>query len=211
MNSQEYYDQIKGWFDNDIINHKMKIMQDNGLFRHIRFAVPGTSIQYFNLTTFPHHLCISGDMGTFVFSRVEDMFRFFRNDRMVINPSYWGEKLQSISTNGGYKKFNIDEFKESVEQWFVEFRDCLDDGELADKVWADIKYSVLTDNDDGDGWVAMRGAIDYVYDDYENDIKIENIFQDFWEQSCTRYSINYIWCLHAIVYGINKYDEFKGK
>ena len=210
MTSKEYYEQIKRWFDNDILNHKMKIMQDDGLFRHIRFAVPGTSIQYFNLTTFPHYLCISGDMGTFVFSRVEDMFRFFRNDRMTINPSYWGEKLQSISTNGGYEKFSVEEFQIDVEELALEWCHDFDDEKLAKKVMADIKETVVDRaNDDGEGWEAMRAAIEYKYVDIDDDIEIEGMFQNFGEVGCNRYSVNYIWCLWAIIHGIKMYDEFK--
>lgn len=213
MNSKEHYDQIKEWFDEEILEHQMNILHDEGVYRHIRFNKPGDSTHLFNLTTFPNHLCISGDMGTFVFSRVEDMFRFFRNERDVINPSYWGEKLQSISTYGGYEKFNKDVFNEEVEQWFADYRENFDDEKLADKIWADIKEKVIDrEGDDSFGWEDMRSAIDYVYiDDDDSDIRVENIFQDFWEHSCTRYEQNYIWCLWAIVHGIKMYDELKSE
>ncbi len=211
MTSKEFYDQIKEWFDNDILEHEMTVFLDEDVYRHIRFNKPGTGIQLFNLTTFPDHLCISGDMGTYVFSRVEDMFRFFRNGKMGINPSYWGEKLKSISTYGGYEKFNVDDFKESIEERFAVYRDYLDDEELADKIWADIKANVIDyANDDGDGFIAMSSAHEYKYEDRIEDIEIRDIFQDFWEHPCTRYEQNYIWCLHAIVYGINEYDKIKG-
>ena len=212
MNSKEEYDQIKKYFDKEIADHVMTIHQDSGLYRHIRFAKPGTGIYHFCLTTFPGHLCISGDMGAFVFSRVEDMFSFFRSPGMSqgINPSYWGEKLKSISTNGGYEKFDVDEFKENVEEWFASFREDLDNEELADKIWADIKARVVDPaTTDGDGWEAMQSAIYYEYDDMVADIQVRNIFQDFWEHSCTRYNHNYIWCLWAIVHGIKMYDEAK--
>jgi len=210
MTCKEYYDQIKERFDKEIVEHEMTIHQDRGLYRHIVFAVPGTNIYHFNLTTFPNYLIISGDMGTYAFSRVEDMFRFFRNERICINPSYWGEKLKSISTNGGYEKFNVDEFKQGVEESFEAYREYLDDKELADKIWADIKMTVIDPaNDDGAGWVAMQSAIEYRYEDILADINIGNIFQDFWEHSCNRFDYNYIWCLWAIVHGIKMYDEFK--
>ena len=223
MNSKEYYDQVKKWFDIEIVDHEMRIHLDDGLYRHIRYQKPGTGVQYFNLTTFPHHLCISGDMGTYVFSRVEDMFGFFRDPGMSkgINLGYWGEKLKSVSTFGGYEKFNVEEFKECVETRFIEYRDYLDDGDLADKIWAGIKATVVDPaNDDGDGWVAMQSAIEYKYQEEDDRtfkdvleskkvIEIENIFQDFGETGCNRYEHNYIWCLWAIVHGIKMYDEFK--
>jgi len=210
LNSKEYYYQIKKWFDKEIPDHEMKIHLDNGLYRHIHYQKPGTGVQYFSITTFPHHLCISGDMGTYVFSRVEDMFKFFRNDGNIINPSYWGEKLKSISTFGGYEKFNVDEFKEQVEFSFNGFREDIDDSELADKIWADIKARVVDPaNDDGDGWETMRSAMEYKYVDIDDGTEIGNIFQDFGETGCNRYTHNYIWCLWAIVHAIKMYDEFK--
>ena len=208
MTSKEYYDQIKEYFDKEILGHEMTILHDDGVYRHIRFNQPGSSIHLFNLTTFPNHLCFSGDMGTFVFSRVEDMFRFFRNDRDAISPSYWGEKLQSISTYGGYEKFNEDVFKETVEEWFCSYRDNFDDVELADKIWSDIKGRIINRaSDEGDGIFSMQAVYDYVYEDDDEDIEIRDIFQDFWEHSCTRYEQNYIWCLWAILHGIKMYDK----
>lgn len=50
------------------------------------------------------YLCYTGDMGTYVFQRLTDMFEFFRTDReykkrnggkLAVNLSYWGEKLQA--------------------------------------------------------------------------------------------------------------------
>lgn len=210
MTSKEYYDQIKQRFDRDILEHEMTILQDESVYRHLRFMKSGTTIQYFNLTTFPNHLCISGDMGTFVFSRVEDMFRFFRNDRGAINPSYWGEKLQSISTNGGYEKFNVDDFKENIKERFDQYRESLEDEDLAGKIWDDIKATFYDyANNDGDGFNAMSDAYGYRYRDILENIDIPDIFQNFHEVSNSRYEINYIWCLWAIVHGIKRYDKFK--
>ena len=216
MSSKEQYDQVKEWFDKDILEHEMTIQHDDGLFRHIRFAKPGTGIDYFNLTTFPNHLCISGDRGTYVFSRVEDMFRFFRNDRNTINPSYWGEKLESLSRLGGYKRFSVEEFQEQVTDWFKQYRYDAEDKELMDKIWADIKGRVIGPaNDEGWGWEAMRSVLEYKYEEKYDDgfpvpdgIEVKNIFDDFGEHECSRYEGNYLWCLWAIIHGIKMYDEY---
>jgi hypothetical protein len=91
-------------FIKDVSQHKMQILRDDGLYRHIRFKRENTSCYYFDLITWPGALCYTGDMGTFVFSRIPDMFEFFRTDGekgadLRINPGYWSEKL--LAVDGG--------------------------------------------------------------------------------------------------------------
>ena len=59
----------------DVAKHKMTVRLDNGLYRHLLFRQPDTSNLWFEIVTWPHCLTIHGDMGTWSFSRVEDMFR----------------------------------------------------------------------------------------------------------------------------------------
>lgn len=67
-------------FLNDVKNHELTIHKDDGVYRHITLRNSETNAFYFNVTTFPNYLVITGDMGSLTFSRVEDMFMFFRND-----------------------------------------------------------------------------------------------------------------------------------
>lgn len=96
-------------FLNDIKDHEMTIVKNDGVFRHVQFRKPGTNCYMFHLTTWPGHLCISGDMGTAVFSRITDMFEFFyepedrRENGLFINPGYWSEKLQGFSSSNRYR------------------------------------------------------------------------------------------------------------
>ena len=102
-------------FLKDVSDHQMAVILDDETNRHIRFRKPGTICYGFDLITWPGHLCIAGDCGTYVFSHIKDMFGFFRagdwwgkkerKETLFINPVYWGEKLRSIGTNAGYKEF----------------------------------------------------------------------------------------------------------
>ena len=92
-------------FLKDVSKHTMVVELDQGNHRSIFFGQPGTSNQHFCINTWRGHLCISGDMGCFVFSRTDDMFSFFRDEVLIIHESYWGEKLQAVSLHGGYKKY----------------------------------------------------------------------------------------------------------
>ena len=118
-------------FLDDVKGHKLTILRDNGVDRHIRFKRPNGSCYWFDIITYPGRLIIDGDCGTYVFARIEDMFEFFRmrdNDYnknpngLSINPSYWGEKLRSVSNRGygkgAIKNFSSDKFDRKVKEYF---------------------------------------------------------------------------------------------
>ena len=101
-------------FLDDVKNHELTIHQNNGVYRHLTFSKIGDCHQCFNITTFPDHLVITGDMGTLVFSRLHDMFNFFRSDDLRINPDYWAEKIQSTTHEAqiaSYSKFDLEQAK----------------------------------------------------------------------------------------------------
>ena len=80
-------------FERDIGKHEMQIIRDDGVFRHVRFKRPDTICMYFDLITWPGCLCYTGDMGTYVFQRLEDMFVFFRRypdyEQGNMSMGYW--------------------------------------------------------------------------------------------------------------------------
>lgn len=94
-------------FADDTQHHRMTVMLDQGLYRHLRFVRPGRSEYWFTLTAYPGALVVDGDMGTWVFRRLPDMFEFFRTDSGRINPGYWAEKLTAMP-EGGYAEYSQD-------------------------------------------------------------------------------------------------------
>ncbi len=89
----------------------MTIHLDQGIHRHLEFSHNGSSIFQFHITTWPKYLAISGDMGSFVFTRTEDMFQFFRHDK--INPSYWAEKCEAGKT----EEWSQESFMEAIDSY----------------------------------------------------------------------------------------------
>ena len=81
-------------FLRDVDHHNMSVMHESGVYRHLRFRQPDTGNMWFDLVTWPGFLTISGDMGTWTFARLPDMFEFFRDSKLRINCDYWAEKLQ---------------------------------------------------------------------------------------------------------------------
>jgi len=187
-------------------DHQMKVLRDNGVERHIQFRCNGRYFESFELITWPGHLMITGDYGTYVFCRIEDMFAFFRTDgskvRLPINPRYWGEKLLSVCKLGGFMEFSEERFKSNVIDMIKQQFDG-EDAERESEVIADVEESIFPITDDG-----MVRACDAVIE-----YKHENGFQfiDAWDWvgGCNDYTYHYIWCLYAIVWGIQQYDKSK--
>ncbi|WP_447877544.1 hypothetical protein [Serratia fonticola] len=201
-------------FKHDTRNHSMSVENDNGVFRHLHFSRSNSSFYHFTLTTWPGHLCIGGDMGTYVFRRVHDMFNFFRMDHRcyqhgddpVINTGYWAEKLQ---TGGGhrrevYTEWSSDAFEAQVQELHDQWLDDFDPDDYegdAETVKARVKEEIDELKSNGeDEWSAVAALRDFYCEHISMD--------DFWESgNCRITSFHYLWCLYAIVWGIQLYDR----
>lgn len=209
-------------FLNDVNDHTMTIIRDERHYRHIRFRRGASYIYGFDLITWPGYLCIVGDCGTYVFQRLNDMFEFFRMDdndfnkaaagHLSINPDYWGEKLQSIDTNTGYREFDEDRFRERVTDHFTDYWKDNDYPDAKAQCWTEIEEYVLSRTDEGENFAySAVHEFSFRYNDFEKPPYSRTLyFQDFFDGGGTdRFTFHYIWCLYAIVWGIKVYDEAK--
>ena len=187
-------EQFRDQFDKDVAKHEVKILHNDGIYRHLSCGIPGSSDMRFGITTWPGYLAITGDMGDFVFARTNDMFEFFRCDR--IRPNYWSEKCCSSSVfGGGIKRFSVDKFRRNVIEHAIDVEDVEAKEELPENVREDIQELLSADNEHE--CVAKM-----------NGFSSDNIeFADFWECDCEEFTHRYLWCCHAIVWAIAKFDE----
>ncbi|KAB2347294.1 hypothetical protein [Actinomadura rudentiformis] len=101
--------------------HQMTVLHDDGHYRHLRFKpAAGHSFYWFDLVTIPHALIFRGDGTSFVFSRIEDMFAFFRGSSHNggINATYWAEKL--TSDRDSVMTYDADLFELTVKEHAVQ-------------------------------------------------------------------------------------------
>ena len=184
-------ERVEVWFPRDIAGHTMTVRLDSGLHRDLYFSNNGSSNQAFALTTWPGYLCFSGDMGTFVFRRLDDMFQFFRGVR--INPHYWCEKLESVCRTDGAEEFDCDKFigrlREIVTEQFE------NEPERMAEILADMDNESCAGDDES---TVRRTWNNFEYGDFS--------FTDLWEVSGKVYTIRFLWCCHAIQWGIQQYD-----
>jgi len=244
-------------FARDVANHKLTVLRDEGLYRHLRFKAPDGSTYWFDLITWPGYLTITGDMGTYVFARTQDMFEFFRSHRSTgfpINPGYWAEKIRAADQNTAPRAHSeetvveslVDRFVQAIgprgqEEWGEDDPDraehlarvlgdlVLDherDGSLAFKetTYAAIRLAAQdlhtprptywTDTRALAYWDACRKADPRdnpamisrrLYQPAEDTSPLETL-DDAWELRTEDYTVQYLWCCHAILWGIRKYD-----
>ena len=185
-------------FLRDVKNHTVKIIKDDGLYRHIECSNNTDWNQHFSIVTWPGYLAYFGDMGDYMFSRVDDMFSFFRNDKMEINTNYWAEKVKSESVFGnGIREFSVKAFRENVLSYIRDSLELDENQEIPEDIMDEI-YSLLHAEDEYECVAAMR--------DFSSD-KIE--FIDFWEMPYNRKTLHFVWCCYALVWAINEYDKLK--
>lgn len=195
-------------FEAEIAEHVMTVIRDDGEYRHLRFSRPNTRAMSFDLLTWPGHLCYTGDMGTYVFSRVRDMFEFFRSpkaDWRDINLSYWAEKVLA-SDRDGIKEFSDEIFAQNVWEALNESLDGLLSHDLTPEQVAqireDVELDVINEAECNGESAGIRAAMDFQYESVD-------LFTDFWEVDSSTYTHRYTWCCHAIVWGIAQYDAAK--
>lgn len=202
-------------FLKDVASHVMETLHDDGSHRHIRFRRPGTMCMHFDLITWPGYLCYCGDMGTFVFSRLDDMFEFFRTKRhdgqLRINLSYWSEKLRAVDGNrmsGSAMVFDEERYIQVVKEQLVtwmreECKNAEERRELREHVEEKLLGVGLFGSIPGSSEEAVRMASDFIEKVGEKTYR----FIDFWDHRLETYSYFFIWCCYALAWGIQKYDE----
>lgn len=194
-------------FADEGANHAMEIVLDDGLHRHLRFrgqvwcpplAQPQNSgHMWFDLITVPGTLIFQGDGQSYVFSRIEDMFEFFRGKIRLIDPHYWAEKLTSCSREDA-KSYDEALFKRLVTEHVEENIEygCAPEG-LAEAV----REQVL-----GDSSIYYEAGAREVLECFQHG---DYSFPDVWEWDFRSYDWWFLWACHAIVWGIALYDADK--
>ena len=187
----DYYAQSRRRFLAEVGDHVMTVLHDDGLYRHIRFAKPGTGIYRFDLVTWPGHLSITGDLESFTFRRVEDMFDFFASGA-DINPGYWGEK---VIAGRPIRVFDEDTFARSVTDTFM-YRRGDYEGEAAN-IWRELRREMLDER--------------HILGEHELRYRLANFdafgfrFYDVYDMAFDEYDVHYLRACQAIRWGIAKY------
>ena len=184
----------------EVAKHQMTVELNQGLHRNLKFGQPTNSNMWFGLATWPGYLTIYGDMGTWTFRRLDDMFRFFRDEELKINPSYWAEKIKGGNRDGSdsAKVFEEEEFRERLFEQ-LEHHYGFDGDKLKE-----IREALEEDLDSCGGGEHFLMNAAYEFSHGERGDKFH--FDPCELPSGKVYSYHFIWCLYAIVWGIQQFD-----
>lgn len=198
MKYKEFLREVKG--------HEMRILQDDGVRRHLRFATPGTFCMAFDIITWPGYLCYTGDVGTYVFSRVPDMLEFFRGEPGTANPEYWAEKCEAADRTCGIRHFSDAVWRQVITD---RVRDFIKDNRLSRSEASDLRRQVrdevlCTDTPEYDGLGLASGF--RWYDDGDH---AREVFTDIYEHNFSEMTRRYLWCCFALRWAVAQYDAAK--
>ncbi|MDK1683507.1 hypothetical protein [Acinetobacter terrestris] len=194
-----------------VASHELTVNLDQGVFRDLTIMKPNSVDMHYHITTRPGYLMFTGDMGSFVFTRLPDMFNFFRdNDGYDINPGYWGEKLEAVDSRAGAKEFSPDEAKQILTEYLQDHLEGLDSGDY-DKDQSDTEESKeaiqelieIAEGDQHEFYEQLRN--------WDSDDAGGLDMDCWWEWDFNDYTGRYIWCCYAIVHAIKLYDAQKNK
>jgi hypothetical protein len=221
MKSRDLEYDVARMFAADVAEHRMIVALDHGLHRHLVFQRRRHSWNgHFELITAPGSLTITGDRGAHVFRRDTDMFAFFRGYRYGygINASYWAEKLP--------------DYGRSVQVYSqAAFEQHLD--ELLDDLAAEYRYELLEWRAEVNEYGAdaagdkpqmperLREARELIADarhygnlsyregadELRHELERAEAASDTWEWNVEDYDFSFLWCLHAIAWGVRQYDD----
>jgi hypothetical protein len=193
---------IKEHFNRDVASHTLEVIRHDGVHRHLRFRRAGGGYTCgFDVITWPGTLCIHGDCGTYVFSRLNDMFEFFRSSGNRINPGYWAEKIEAQDRTGGVTEWDDASFRQAVVERFREWWRGRDDFAARRECWQEVREEVLGCADSEHEAMAAAYAFSFSWPG-GRDFR----FEEAYELAGERYTRRYLWNCRAIVWTIQQFD-----
>lgn len=202
-------------FARDAEGHELHILQDDGLYRHLKVTRTRGSFAWFELITWPGKLAFVGNGCSFVFSRLDDMFQFFRSPGgFCINPSYWSEKL--VNGQDAAESYSSKLFHEQANEALAEAEERYPGVTAAWKTHLDEMYDVEFEENARDAIRDFSFLPEPPPRPERRDFVPEPVarrepfrFVDTWEWDLKDYDGWFLWACHAIVWAIGQYDEAK--
>lgn len=204
----------------DTAFHQLEIIRDDGLYRHLRMKQPGTSCYYFDIVTWPGYLTVTGDMGTWTFSRIADMFDFFGPWEGGINTGYWSEKLEAGAGCSACellaKEYDHEAFCRSLKESMEDYLEDSEDDQPEDEDWDD-----EDDTPDSDNAKVREAVRELCRGEFSNEWEAyQAVYEADWPERWSAWDIcdgltfktytsHFRWILFAITWAIAKYHNTK--
>lgn len=177
--------QLAVLFDQDTDKHLLTVLHDQGHYRHLRWAAPGTGINAVEISTIPGTLFVTGDMGSFTFHRhgTSDLLTsgFFNRGA---NYGYWASKCEAADTRVGLREFSAGVLKATVESYISDWADDIDDPAALRE---EAEYILYAD--------CVEDAYSRLAEFNHNGLH----FDDIDESSVTEFTVQFRWICRALM------------
>ncbi|KYK14220.1 MULTISPECIES: hypothetical protein [Streptomyces] len=197
ISSQTPYADVAQRFARDTASHRMHVLHEDGLYRHLRFRNPDADGRApFDLITWPYNLVVkSGWTFHFDIDATPDMFVLFRRTAFPgeINPGYWAEKVRAGREE--IEGFDPNLFEQQVKRYVVH---SIRDGEAPRGIGAEVTREIFEMGDIFDERSAWQALADFRYEGWD--------FGDLSEWDFTDYTPGFLHSCRAIRRGIDLYD-----
>jgi len=196
-------------FASDTTNHTLTVLRDDGLYRHLRFKAPGTGFYWFDLVAWPGHPAFVGDVAPgYVFAHTDDMFGFFRASKHDISPSYWAEKV--VTGRDGIKVYSEDRLRQVVTDDLDHLGEDCPPG-LREAAQREVLDDPEVHYEDGARQALDAFQFEHMVFTGTGRKRATFRFTDTWEWDLTDWDWAFLWCCHAIRWGIGQYDAAKAQ
>lgn len=175
--------EVKRRIVNDLANHTITLLHSDGLYRHWRCQKPGTWNLGFDVVTWPGFLCVTGDMGDWMFKRTADMVEFMRSACM----SYGYAAEKCVAHRGELTEFSWHDMNE----WLTELeKEATEEGnsEKLDKI-QEVRREYANYELEHDAFKAI----------YETGLDDD-------PPRCQNFTYRFLWILHAIKWFCDSID-----
>lgn len=177
--------QLAEMFRKDTTAHRLTVQHEDGLYRHLRWAKPGTGECAIEVTSIPGYLIVTGDMGSWTFHRhgSPDLLAegFFTGNARY---DRWASKLEAADTRVGLRDFSEETLKATVEEAIEEWSEG--DAELRETLHQEtylIRSAESTEE-------ALSSMVDFGFSGYS--------FDEVRESDVTEYTFQFRWICLAL-------------
>lgn len=184
MNPSSLEQQIRELSDQSFSGHKMTLELHAGMFRSWLCKNPGSSAYWFRITTIPGSLIITGDLGTMVVGRENDMLPWVRG--CIDSTDYFAGKCQDTKT----RVFSETSLREWLAEQITEMEACPHSD--ASGVLDTLHSALSESSEHGPDWF------------YE---ELQDVFEGSEPPSWTDWDSQFLWRRDAIRWFIREYDR----
>lgn len=188
-------------FPKDVADHKLTITSEDGVVRHLRVRSAKTWQYHYEITTTPHHLIVTGDMGDYVLSAsAYDMLGWVQSGS--ISWGYWAQKLAAPKAD------KIEQF--AAERTIAHLREIVAEhefGPAVDRPWFDSDFEALVQSLKALDGYSISDAYALIAD-----FSCEGFrFDDVYDLVSHDYEYHFYWACLAVQHAARLYGEAGGR